>query len=189
MLLSGQRPLLVDQSALESQMSKRKPATASKHTHAKIAAKAQLAAQAVVRSPKNSVGDAASTELFLKRGKDSQRDGFFVEDPDLVEDPELPVEKPETALQDHSKQMPDDDLRKETNVPLATASVPAYQAKLMEMAQANVQFSFEFAQRLAAARSPVEFTGVIAEFTSKRIAIFGKHSIELAELSTPRWTF
>jgi hypothetical protein len=59
----------------------------------------------------------------------------------------------------------------------------------MEMAQANVQFSFEFAQRLAAARSPVEFTGVIAEFTSKRIAIFGKHSIELAELSTPRWTF
>jgi hypothetical protein len=92
-------------------MSKRKPATASKHTHAKIAAKAQLATQAVVRSPKNSVGDAASTELFLKRGKDSQRDGFFVEDPDLVEDPELPVEKPETALQDHSKQMPDDDLR------------------------------------------------------------------------------
>jgi hypothetical protein len=183
MLLSGQRPLLVDQSALESQMSKRKPATASKHTHAKIAAKAQLAAQAVVRGPKNSVGDAASTEALLKRGKDSRRDGFF------VEYPELPVEKLETALQDHSKQTPGDDLRNETNVPLVNASVPAYQAKLMEMAQANVQFSFEFAQRLAATRSPVEFTGVIAEFTSKRIAIFGKHSIELAELSTPRWTF
>jgi hypothetical protein len=35
--------------------------------------------------------------------------------------------------------------------------VRAYQAKLLEMAQANMQFAFEFAQRLATIRSPVEF--------------------------------
>jgi hypothetical protein len=164
-------------------MSKRKPATASKHAHTKIVAKAQRATQAVVRSPKNSIGDPGSTEPPVKRDKGSQRDAL------LVEDPELLVEKPETALQDHFKQIPDNNLTKEPNVSLVNANVRTYQAKLMEMAQANMQFSFEFAQRLATIRSPVEFPSVIAEFTSKRIAIFQKHSIEIAELSTQRWTF
>ena len=63
----------------------------------------------------------------------------------------------------------------------------AYQAKMLEMAQANVQFAFEVTQRLATIRSPVEFPSVIAEFTSKRIAIFRKHSKEMAELTTKRW--
>jgi hypothetical protein len=54
------------------------------------------------------------------------------------------------------------------------------------MAQANMQFAFEFAQRLATIRSPVEFPSVIAEFTSKRIAMFRKHSTEMAKLSTER---
>jgi hypothetical protein len=62
----------------------------------------------------------------------------------------------------------------------------AYQAKLLEMAQANMQFAFEFAQRLSTIRSPVEFPSVIAEFTSKRIAMFRKHSTEMAKLSTER---
>jgi hypothetical protein len=66
--------------------------------------------------------------------------------------------------------------------------VRAYQEKLVEMVQANVQFGFEFAQRLATIRSPIEFPGVIAEFTSKRIAMFQKHSTEMAELSTTRST-
>ena len=56
------------------------------------------------------------------------------------------------------------------------------------MAQANMTFAFEFSQRLATIRSPVEFLTVIAEFTSKRIAMFRKHSTEMAELSTKRWT-
>jgi hypothetical protein len=161
-------------------MSKRKPTTASKHGHAKMAAKAQRAAQAIVRSSKNFVG---STEPPLKRDKDSQPDVL------LVEDPELLVEKPETALQDHHEQTPDDNLEKGTNVSLGNANVRLYQAKLMEMAQTNMQFAFEFSQRLATIRSPVELPSVIAEFTSKRIAIFRKHSIEMAELSTQRWTF
>jgi hypothetical protein len=70
----------------------------------------------------------------------------------------------------------------------ANAIVRAYQAKLLEMAQANMQFAFEFAQRLATIRSPLEFPSVIAEFTSKRIAMFRKYSTEMAELSTKRST-
>ena len=64
----------------------------------------------------------------------------------------------------------------------------AYQAKLLEIAQANMQFAFEFAQRFATIRSPVEFLKVIEELTSKRIAMFRKYSKEMAELSTKRWT-
>ena len=63
------------------------------------------------------------------------------------------------------------------------ANVQAYQAKLLEMAQANMQLAFEFAQRLATIRSPVEILSVIAEFTSKRMAMFLKYSKEMAELT------
>ena len=48
----------------------------------------------------------------------------------------------------------------------------------------NMQFAFDFAQKPATIRSPVEFLSVIAEFTSKRIAMFQKFSIEMAELGT-----
>ena len=53
----------------------------------------------------------------------------------------------------------------------------AYQTKLLEIAQANMQFTFEFGQRLAAIRSPIEFFAVIAEFTSRRIDMVAKHSM------------
>jgi len=68
----------------------------------------------------------------------------------------------------------------------ATATVQAYQAKLLEIAQANTQVAFEFAQRLATMRSPVDLPGLIAEFTSKRMGMFRKHSEELTGLSTVR---
>jgi len=66
--------------------------------------------------------------------------------------------------------------------------VRAYQAKLLEVAQANMQFALEFAQRLATIRSPFEFLSVNAEFTSKRFDMFRKHSKEMVELSTKGWT-
>ena len=161
-------------------MSKRKPATASKHARSpKIAAKAQRAAQAIVRSPKDSrlrSAGAGSTESPPKRPDNSQQEALL-------------VENPVTALQDDYKQtMTDSDSKKSTNFSSATANARAYQAKLLEMAQANTQFAFEFAQRLATIRSPVEFPSVIAEFTSKRIAMFRKYSKEMTELSTKRWT-
>jgi hypothetical protein len=163
---------------LEYQLSKRKPATASKHGHSpKIAAKAQQAAQAIVRSPKDrrlrSAG-AGPTETPPKRHNDSPKEALL-------------VENPASPLEDGSKQtMRDNDSKKGTNFSSATANVQAYQATLLEMAQANMQFAFEFAQRLATIRSPLEFPSVIAEFTSKRIAMFRKHSTELAELSMKR---
>ena len=173
-------------------MSKRNPATASKHAHSpKIAAKAQLAAQAIVRSPKDSrlrSVETGSTESLPKRHNASKQEAPLVENPVTALQQEAPlVENPVTALQDDCKQtMTDNDSKKGFDFFSATANVRAYQAKLLEMAQANMQFAFEFAQRLATIRSPVEFLGVNAEFTSKRIAMFRKHSKEMAELSTKR---
>jgi hypothetical protein len=168
-------------------MSKRKPATASKHAHSpKIAAKAQRATQAVVRSTKDNrqrpVG-VRSNRSPPKRHEDAQPKLH-----DDVQQEALPVENPVTALRDDSKQaMTDNDnSNKAVDFSSATANVRAFQAKLLEIAQANMQFAFEFAQRLATIRSPVELPSVIAEFTSKRIAIFRKHSAELAKLSIQR---
>ena len=156
-------------------MSKRKPAMASKHARGpRIAAKAQRAAQVIVRSRKASVPRPV--------GADSQQDVLPVENP-------LLVKNPETTLQDDSNQMTENNSKTSTDIlSSANANVRAYQAKLLEMAQANMQFAFEFAQRLAMIRAPLEFPGVIAEFTSKRIAIFRKHSTQMAELSTKLWT-
>ena len=160
-------------------MNKRKPATASKRAHStKIAA--QRANQAIIRSPKNSPlrsVAAGSTESPPERHNDSKQEASLVEKPAT----------PATALQDDCKQtMTDNDSKKGFVFSSATANVRAYQAKLLEMAQANIQLAFEFAQRLATIRSPVEILSVIAEFTSKRIAMFQKYSIEMAELGTKR---
>ena len=82
-----------------------------------------------------------------------------------------------TALQEDFKQaISDNSLSKGFDLSSATVNVRAYQAKLLEMAQANMSFAFEFSRSLATIRSPVEFFNVIAEFTSKRIAMFGKYS-------------
>jgi hypothetical protein len=205
-------------------MSKRKP---SKHSHSPKAAKAQRAAQAIVRSPSDSrlrsLG-AGSTEPARKHNNNPKQEALPVEHPAtalqtesrpkhndpkqdalLVEhpatalqtesppkhnDPEqeaLLVEHPATALQDDCKRtMTDNESKKALGFSSAAANVRAYQAKLLEMAQANMQFAFEFAQRLATIRSPVEFPGVIAEFTNRRIAMFQKHSKEMAEFSALR---
>jgi hypothetical protein len=159
-------------------MSKHKHATASKHARSpKIASKAQRATQAVVRSPKDSrlrSVAAGSTEASPTPHNDSKQEAPL-------------VENPATALQDDCKQtMTDKNSKKGFDFSSATANVQAYQAKLLEMAQANMQVGFEFAQRLPTIRSPVEFLSVIAEFSNKRIAMFGKYSKEMAELST-KW--
>ena len=87
-----------------------------------------------------------------------------------------------TALQeDFKKTMTVNSWSKGFDLSSATANVRAYHAKLLEMAQANMTFAFEFSQRLATIRSPLEFLNVIAEFTSKRIGMFGKYSKEMAE--------
>ena len=163
-------------------MSRRKPATKSKQSRGpKIAARAQRVAQAV-RSPKDnrrlpSVG-AASTESHPERHNEEEA---LVGDPmTAFHEPRL---EPATALQDEPNNHP----TKGSDFSSATANVRAFQAKLLEVAQANMQFGFEFVQRLATIKSPVEFLSVIAEFTSKRSAMFLRHSKEIAE-STIRTT-
>ena len=159
-------------------MSKRKPATASKHARRpKIAAKAQRAAQAIVRSPKVHLRPVAtgSAESSPKPHNDSRSVA------------PLAIENPVTPLREDFKQtMTDNGLSRGFDFSFATASVRDYQAMLLEMAQANMRFAFEFSQRLATIRSPAEFFTVIAEFTSKRIAMFGKYSKQMAELSIKR---
>jgi hypothetical protein len=166
-------------------MSKRKRATGSKHARGAPVAKAQRAAQAIVRSPKDSrprSAEAGVIELSPKRPHETQQEALHVEET-------LHVENPVTALEDVCKQTAaDTDSKEWTNFFSATASMRAYQAKLTEMAQANMRSAFEFAQRLATIRSPIEFPIVIAEFTSKRIAMFGNYFKEMAELNTKRWT-
>ena len=154
-------------------MTKRKTESPSQHVRRpKTAAKAQRANQAVVRSPKEGLRLVAggSTESPPKREQETSLG-----------------DNPMTAFQDDNKQtMKDIVSGKGFEFPSATANVLAYQAKLAEVAQANVQFAVEYAQRLATIRSPVEILNVIVEFTSKRMAMFQKQLIEMAELSTKR---
>jgi Phasin protein len=176
-------------------MSKRTPPKASKHIPSpKMAANAQRSAQDIIRSPKDSrlrSAEAGTTESLPKHHNDSKQDADVVENPVTTLQQEALVENPATALQtalqdDCKKAVTDNDSKKGFDFSSVTATVRAYQAKLLEMAQANIQFAFEFAQRLATTRSPVEFLSVNAEFTSKRIDMFRKHSKEMAELSTRR---
>jgi hypothetical protein len=160
-------------------MSRRKLATKSKHSRGpKIAAKAQRAAQAAIRSPKDSrlraVG-AASTESIPERDNKQT----FVDYSTTTAFQQEAGPEPATPLQDQR----DDVSTRGFDFSSASTNVRAFQAKLLEVAHANMQFAFEFAQRLAAIRSPAEFLGVTAEFTGKRSAMFRKHSKEIAELS------
>ena len=63
---------------------------------------------------------------------------------------------------------------------LPFANMQAYQAKLLEVTQANTQFAFEFVLRLARIKSPLEFWAVIAELTVRRILTVGKEAKEFA---------
>jgi hypothetical protein len=160
---------------LERQMSKRKLATPSKRArNPKMASRAQQNKQAVIRSPKDN---------FLR----SVAMGAIVSPSKLHEDSkqEAPIVEPRLGVlqDDLSQKMRDSDPKQ--GFALATANMQAYQVKLLEIAQANVQFAFEFGLRLAAIRSPIEFFAVISEFTSKRIDMFGQHSKELA--AYPFW--
>jgi hypothetical protein len=136
--------------------------------------RAQRNKQAVVRSPKDSPQRsvaAGPTKSPVKLHDDSRR--------------EAPIaESPAAALQDGSgEKIGNNNPKKGFDFPLATANVQAYQAKLLEIAQANMQFAFEFGPRLATIRSPFEFFALIAEFTSRRIDMLQKHSKEMAAYS------
>jgi hypothetical protein len=164
--------VVVAKSTVECQMNKRKPAKNARRPNAK----AQRSNQAIVRSPRDSRlrSVATASKQSPKRHSASNQEAPL-------------VENPATSSQEEFKQvMRDNDSKKGFDVFSASAKVRAYQAKLLEMAQGNMQFALEFSQRLAAIRSPVEFVRVIEELTSKRIAMFQKYSKEMVELTTKR---
>lgn len=164
-------------------MSNRKPATASKraHTAKKITHKAQRAAQAVVRSPIASrAPEADSTKSPPEPQSKTDQEAHLVDSPAMV----LEDESRQTMTDTES--ITDTESKGEPEFSSALAGVGTYQAKLLEMAQANMKLAWEFAQRLASIRSPLEFPSVIAEFTTKRIDMFRKHSKEMAELTIRR---
>jgi hypothetical protein len=154
-------------------MSKHKPATASKRVRRpKIVAKAQRARQAIVRGPRSS-SRRVSTESLAERPSGLRPEVSLVENVVAAQD-DL-----EQAIRDKGSKIGSD-------LSSTAASVRAYQAKLLEIAQANMQFAFESAQRFGTIRSPVGFLKFIEELTSKRIEMFRKHSKEIAELTIRR---
>lgn len=193
--------IVVDQS-LEFQMSKRKLAKVSKRDRTpKIAARTQRTKQAVVKGPKSdalrsvSEGAAESTAELREVSKQEAP----ISRPDApVSNQEASITKEEAnIIEDRAAALPDDfgrmlrdhDTRQHyTSIRFdfssAAATVQAYQAKLLEIAQANMQFTLEITQRLATIRSPFEMFIVLAELTNKRIDMFRKYSEEMVELST-----
>jgi hypothetical protein len=156
--------------SLERQMSKRKLATASKGArHSKMATRAQRNKQAIVRSQKDSFLRSVaplSVEPPARLHEDSRQEASVVENGLGASQDDL-----------NHKIGKSDPVK---GVALGIANLPALQQKLLEIAQANVQFGFEFALRLATIRSPTEVFAVAAEFTSRRIGMFGQQSKEMS---------
>ena len=65
----------------------------------------------------------------------------------------------------------------------ATGNMVAYQSKLLEMTQANVQIALDFSQKLSTIRSPFQFVDVLVEFTKRRADMLVKQSTEMAALT------
>jgi hypothetical protein len=65
----------------------------------------------------------------------------------------------------------------------ATGNMVAYQAKLLEMTQANMRFALDFSQKLATIRSPFQFVDVVVEFTKRPADMLVKQSTEMAALT------
>ncbi|MGX9432682.1 phasin family protein [Bradyrhizobium sp. LeoA1S1] len=152
-------------------MSNRKRAIAPKRARGpRKAAQAQRNKQVIVRSTKDNplrAVAAGSTESPKLHDDAKQRAPI--------------VEHRIAALQDGFRQMMrDDNPEKGFDLSLVAATMQAYQVKLLEMAQANMQFALAFGQRLVTIRSPFEFFAVIAEFASRQIDMFRKYSKEMA---------
>ena len=153
-------------------MSKRKPAKPSKRARPPIATRAHGKKQAIVKSARDNLLRSVAA-------------GPIESPPELHDDPKQEahkIEKQEAPIaakpvQDGPSQMRGFDFTS------ATGNMVAYQAKLLEMTQANMRFAFEFSQKLATTRSPLGFVDVILEFTKRRADMVGKQSTEMAALT------
>jgi len=162
--------------AAERAQRNRKPATTSKRSQRpKVAARAQHKRQALIKSRKDSAAASSSeepAEIYQEPKAETS-----------VADNRARAAALETVLQtslqnEFSPKMRDNAPRLDVFLPFS--NMQAYQAKFLEVTQANTQFAFEFILRLARIRSPFEFWAVITEFTARRIMTIGKESKELA---------
>jgi hypothetical protein len=152
-------------------MSKHKAAkTSPKQARSKVAAKAQRASQAVVRSPKTrQLRSVAPTATETSPALPTSVDAADFEKPATATSV---AEKPTIVSQDKGQPTTrQDDLLKGFNVFSATANAAAYR-KMPELAQAYMQLGFELAQRLAQIKSPFEIAGIFAEVATKQLAVF-----------------
>ena len=137
-------------------MTKRK-AKSSKRAHSgKIEVRAQRNKQAIVRSTKDKLLDSAAGHIEPPELRDLEQQA------PIVEKQQSPIVDDRLTSQDRPSQMNVFDFS------LAAASMLAPQVKLLDMAQANMRFAFDFSQALAMVRSPFEFFDVIANFTKRR---------------------
>lgn len=166
-------PPIVELRMSKRKSSKRKLATPSKRArNPKMVARPQRNKQAIVRSAnENPLRSVATVSIKPTPNDDPKHEAPIIET------------RVDAIPDDLSKRMRDSDPLKAFT--LATVNMQAYQAKLLEIAQSNAQFAFEFGLRFAAIRSPAEWFAVVSEFASKRIDMFGQHSKEMA--AYPFW--
>ena len=152
-------------------MSKGKPAKASKCARSpKTAAKAERANQAVVRSSRPSRVRSLAAGSTASRSK--RRDVSIQEVPVVEKTTTLSVaDNMATVLRDNSEQAMNDS-KQALGFSSVVLNAQAHPAKLLELALANMQFTFEFTHRLATIKSPFEIPGLFAELTSKQMAMF-----------------
>jgi hypothetical protein len=154
-------------------MSKRKPAKSSKRARSPaIATRAHVKKQAVVKSARDNLlrsVAAGPIESPLELHDDPKE-----QTPD--------VEKQEAPIAANQVQVGPSQMRG-FDFASATGNMLDYQAKFLEMTQANMRFALDFSQKLATIRSPFQFVDVIAEFTKRRADMLGKQSTEMAALT------
>jgi len=163
--MSKRKPAAASKRALSS----RKPATAPKRAGGqKVVARAQRNKQAFVKSPKDNplrFVAAASSGSPIEADDESKQQSLKNENRAAALQAIL-----QAAFQDgFGQKMRDNNPKKGFDFPLLIANVQAYQARLLEVTQANIQFIFEFNQRLATTRSPLQLLALITEFTGRRI--------------------
>ena len=146
-------------------MSRRKPAKSSKRARSPaIATRAHGKKQAVVKSAKDNLLCSVAAGP--------------IESPlECHDDPKQEAPIAASPVQVGRSQMRGFDFAS------ATGNMVAYQAKLLEMTQANMRFALDFSQKLATIRSPFQFVDVIVEFTKRRADMLVKQSTEMAALT------
>jgi hypothetical protein len=161
-------------------MSNRKPATASKRSSPpKVAARAQRNKHELVRSRRDKhlrpVAAGGLSESSAEVHGDQKQESSIIENRAAALHAILLT--PQDGFTQKVKETSEPNKGFEGSS--LTSNIQAYQATLLEVVPANVQFFVEFTRRLATVKSPFEFWAVIAEFTGRRMLMIGKHSKEM----------